>query len=107
MLGSITGRRRRIRFGLCFASVFRFAGRLGRLRGNTGQPFLFGAFFVEGEEAGEDFVAEVVGPAVAPGFFAGASAASGFFVLVVIFVVEQEFAGGGLGEVVPAVGFED
>ena len=75
--------------------------------------FLLGALRVELEQAGEDFVADFVGPAVAPGLFA--FAAGGFFGLAcravasrrrpVPFVIEDEVAGGG--EVSPAVGGED
>lgn len=44
----------------------RFSGA-GFGLGLGGEAFLFGAFGVEGEEAGEDFVADVIGPTVAPG----------------------------------------
>ena len=57
------------------------------------------AFGVQGEEAGEDFVAGGVGPAVALGLLAVAP----FF--LVDRVVEEEFAVGG--DVAPAVGGED
>src|SRR6202040_4290155 len=74
------------------------------LRGQAAESLFLGALAVEFEEPGEDFVAEVVGPAVAPGLLA-ATAASGLFVVFILLVVEQEFAGGlQLG---PAVGVED
>ena len=38
----------------------------------AGEAFLLGAFGVEFEEAGEDFVADLVGPAVASGLLAPA-----------------------------------
>ncbi len=45
-----------------------FLGARSTLLGSgAGVVLLFGALAVEFQEAGEDFVAEVVGPAVAPG----------------------------------------
>lgn len=60
---------------------------------------LAGALPVELQEAGEDFVANLVGPTVAPWL---AAAARGVFLLL---VVQEEFAGGL--NVGPAVGVED
>ena len=58
---------------------------------------------VEGEEAGEDFVAGLVGPAETVGLFLFALLAGGL-VFVVFLVVEEEFAGGR--DVGPPVGVE-
>ena len=67
---------------------------------------LFGALLVEAEEAHQDFVAEVVGPAVAPGLFAAAGAATGVGLVVVHFVVvEQELV--RRMQVGPLLGVED
>ena len=56
-------------------------------RCGAGEAFCFGVLAVEFEEAGEDFVAEIVGPAVAPGFFA---AAGGVVLFVLLFLVIQQ-----------------
>ena len=69
-----------------------------RAGGEAGAGFGDGAVGVEGEQAGEDFVADGVGPAVAAGFLL---AAPGGFVDL---VVEEEVAVGG--NVAPAVGVE-
>ena len=63
-----------------------------RPRPRPREALLLGALAVQFEEAGEDLVAEVVGPAVAPGLLA-AAAAAGFLVVLVLLVVEQELAG--------------
>ena len=88
------------------SNSFPWAGRL-RLAGGgeAGQIFLLGPLSVQFQEAGEDFVADKVGPAKAPGFLA---AAAGFLGAVVfVFVIEQEFALALGNEVGPTVGFED
>ena len=77
-----------IRIGLRSAKLSRLLW-LG-FGGNPAQPLLFSPLAVEFEEAGDDFIAEVVGPAVAPGLLA--MAASG----LVLVVVEEELTGRGL-----------
>ena len=54
------------------------------------------ALFVEFEEAGEDFVAEVVGPAETPGLFLFGLLRAGF-VVVFFLVVQQELAASRFG----------
>ena len=69
---------------------------------------LLRALGIELEEAGEDFVADFVGPAVAPGRFL--FAAGGFFragLGLVVLVIEQELAGAFGEQVGQAVGGED
>ena len=63
---------RRIQVGRAFStslSAFRrfFCGLSPPGLGGPAQSLFFGALAVEFEEAGEDFVAKVVGPAEAPG----------------------------------------
>ena len=58
-----------------------------------GFALLLGAFGVEFEEAGEDFVAGGVGPAVADAFGEGGAA----FLLGFVVVVGEKFAGGAGG----------
>jgi hypothetical protein len=59
-------------FGGCLSyvlasRVFLSGLPLARFSGGAAEPLFLGALAVELEEAGEDFVAEVVGPAAAPG----------------------------------------
>ena len=65
--------------------------------------FFFGAGAVEFEQAGEDFVADFVGPAIAPGLLA--VAAAGILLVLLVLVIEDEIA--GRLQVGPAVGVED
>lgn len=103
--------RRRKKFGLGWrdAGAFRLAsGFLGRRHGESGQSFLICALGVEFEESGEDFVADFIGPAVAPGFLF--LSATGFFwarLGLVVLVIEEELAGAFGEQVGPAVGSED
>ncbi len=77
----------------------------------AGDALLVRPFGVEFEEAGEDFVADFVGPAVAPGLFLLST--SGFFRAIgqsgigLVLVIEQELAGAFGEQVGPAVGGED
>jgi hypothetical protein len=64
-------------------------------RGGAEADFFSVAFGIEGEEAGEDFVADVVGPAVAPGLFLFALPPASGLVVFVFLVVEEELAVGG------------
>ena len=86
--------------------VERRPGTRSEAAGGLGLPgfFLFGgALGVEGEEASQNFVADFVGPAVAPGLLAAAGAV--LVVLAFLLVVQDELA--VRGYVIPAVGGED
>jgi len=60
------------------------------------------ALFVEFEEAGEDFISELVGPAEAPGLFLFGFLSCLFFLFL---IVEEELARGSIGQVSPTIGF--
>src|SRR5262249_26626366 len=74
------------------------------LGGGAAEALLLGAAAVEVEEAGEDLVADVVGPAVAPRLLAAATA-PGPVLRVLLLVGEEE--GTGRPDVGPAVSVED